>query len=101
MKECRAIIFDMDGVIVDSEPRHERAFLDVVRDIGYGDRHGLLFADYIGRSDLDMWLSWPTSISFSGKPASGTRRVSRPREVPTKMISAPNLSRSSRAMASA
>lgn len=50
-----AVIFDMDGVIVDSEPRHERAFLEVVREIGYGGRHGLRFADYIGRSDRQLW----------------------------------------------
>jgi HAD superfamily hydrolase (TIGR01509 family) len=45
----------MDGVIVDSEPRHERAFLEVVRDIGYSDRHGMRFSDYIGRSDQELW----------------------------------------------
>jgi HAD superfamily hydrolase (TIGR01509 family) len=50
-----AIIFDMDGVIVDSEPRHERAFLEVVRAIGYGDAHGLRFADYVGRADRELW----------------------------------------------
>lgn len=55
MKQAKAVIFDMDGVIVDSEPRHERAFLEVVRQIGYGDTHGLRFADYIGRSDQELW----------------------------------------------
>lgn len=45
----------MDGVIVDSEPRHERAFLEVVRAIGYGDAHGLRFADYVGRADRELW----------------------------------------------
>jgi HAD superfamily hydrolase (TIGR01509 family) len=45
----------MDGVIVDSEPRHERAFLEVVRAIGYGDTHGLRFADYVGRADRELW----------------------------------------------
>ena len=53
-----AIIFDMDGVIVDSEPRHEMAFLEVVREIGYGDRLNLRFADYIGRSDYELWLGF-------------------------------------------
>lgn len=50
-----AVIFDMDGVIVDSEPRHERAFLEVLREIGYADHHGLCFADYVGRSDQEIW----------------------------------------------
>ena len=38
MRQLQAIIFDMDGVIVDSESRHERAFLEVVREIGYSDK---------------------------------------------------------------
>lgn len=58
MKLPRAVIFDMDGVIVDSEPRHERAFLEVLREIGYGDRHGIKFADYIGRTDQDLWVDF-------------------------------------------
>ena len=45
----------MDGVIVDSEPRHERAFLEVVREIGYGETHGVRWADYVGRSDHVLW----------------------------------------------
>ena len=58
MRQLQAIIFDMDGVIVDSESRHERAFLEVVREIGYGDRLDLRFADYIGRSDQVLWLDF-------------------------------------------
>jgi HAD superfamily hydrolase (TIGR01509 family) len=58
MKLPRAVIFDMDGVIVDSEPRHERAFLEVLSEIGYGDRHGIKFADYIGRTDQDLWIDF-------------------------------------------
>jgi HAD superfamily hydrolase (TIGR01509 family) len=53
MKE--AVIFDMDGVIVDSESRHEQAFLEVVEQIGYGGRHGLRFEDYVGRTDHALW----------------------------------------------
>jgi beta-phosphoglucomutase-like phosphatase (HAD superfamily) len=30
----KAVIFDMDGVIVDSESCHEHAFLEVVQEIG-------------------------------------------------------------------
>ncbi len=55
MKGQRAVIFDMDGVIVDSEPLHEKAFLEVVEALGYGESHGLIYADYVGRPDRDMW----------------------------------------------
>jgi HAD superfamily hydrolase (TIGR01509 family) len=58
MSKSAAIIFDMDGVIVDSEPRHEQAFLEVVRSLGYGDNHGLRFADYVGRSDQELWVDF-------------------------------------------
>lgn len=48
----------MDGVIVDSEPRHERAFYEVVREIGYGENHGIHFADYVGRRDQELWIDF-------------------------------------------
>ncbi|HEX7859860.1 MAG TPA: HAD family phosphatase [Verrucomicrobiae bacterium] len=54
----RAIIFDMDGVIVDSEPRHERAFRDIFEQIGYGQTHGIDFSSYYGRSDHALWLDF-------------------------------------------
>src|SRR5260221_13384304 len=54
----KAVIFDMDGVIVDSEPRHERAFLEVLSEIGYSDCHGLRFSDYIGRADREIWVDF-------------------------------------------
>ena len=54
----KAVIFDMDGVIVDSEPRHESAFLEVVREIGYGDSLRLRFEDYVGRSDQELWVDF-------------------------------------------
>ncbi len=53
-----AVIFDMDGVIIDSEPRHERAFLDVFEQMGYGQTHGIRFQEYIGRSDRAVWLDF-------------------------------------------
>ena len=55
MEDFRAVILDMDGVIVDSEPLHERAFYDVLEDLGYGGNHGIRFADYVGRSDFELW----------------------------------------------
>ena len=53
--QARAVIFDMDGVIVDSEPRHERAFMEVLREVGYGDDHGVVFSQYIGLTDRELW----------------------------------------------
>lgn len=51
-----AVIFDMDGVIVDSEPLHERAFREVFAQMGYGeDRHGIEFTQYYGKSDRALW----------------------------------------------
>ena len=55
-RDFKAVIFDMDGVIVDSEPRHERAFLEVVHETGYGATHGVRWADWVGRSDHELWL---------------------------------------------
>jgi HAD superfamily hydrolase (TIGR01509 family) len=57
-KSYRSVIFDMDGVIVDSEPHHKRAFYDVVREIGFKDLGGLRFEDYVGRSDFELWVDF-------------------------------------------
>jgi HAD superfamily hydrolase (TIGR01509 family) len=51
----KAVIFDMDGVIVDSEPLHEQAFLETFHELGYGSTHGIRFKDYLGRSDRAVW----------------------------------------------
>ena len=55
MNPVAAIIFDMDGVIVDSEPLHKRAFLEVFDELGLRDAHGLDFTAYYGRSDEAVW----------------------------------------------
>src|SRR4051812_39447540 len=51
MKQYQAIIFDMDGVIIDSEPLHERAYLELFSELGYAQTHGINFDDYLGRTD--------------------------------------------------
>jgi HAD superfamily hydrolase (TIGR01509 family) len=45
----------MDGVVVDSEPLHERAFREVFDEIGLGRSHGIDFLAYFGKSDLVLW----------------------------------------------
>jgi len=58
-KGTRAVIFDMDGVIVDSEPLHELAFRQIFEQMGYGgDRHGIDFEHYYGKSDRALWLDF-------------------------------------------
>ena len=55
VQHYQAVIFDMDGVIVDSEPRHERAFHEIFHQMGYGQSHGIHFPDYYGTSDRAVW----------------------------------------------
>jgi beta-phosphoglucomutase-like phosphatase (HAD superfamily) len=49
----RALIFDMDGVIVDSEALHESAKRQALRSAGI-EVDELVFAQYTGRSDRAM-----------------------------------------------
>ena len=54
-RDYQAVIFDMDGVIVDSEPRHAHAFAEVLREIGHAEAIGLDWDHYVGRSDYEVW----------------------------------------------
>ncbi|HPA21590.1 MAG TPA: HAD family phosphatase [Verrucomicrobiae bacterium] len=58
MRGLRAVVFDMDGVIVDSEPRHERAFREVFAEMGHAESHGIDFPSYYGKSDRSLWLDF-------------------------------------------
>ena len=51
MKRFSAIIFDMDGVIVHSEPLHQKAFETLFEELGRKHDHGIVFHEYYGRSD--------------------------------------------------
>ena len=44
----KAIIFDMDGVIGDREPLHTDSFLQIWKELGYGNNHGIHFPDFYG-----------------------------------------------------
>jgi len=55
MSRFDAVIFDMDGVIVNSEPVHEVAFLEIWQEMGYGETHGIRFPDFLGKSDRAVW----------------------------------------------
>ena len=56
--QIKAIIFDMDGVIVDSEPLHKESFLKVWEELGYGNNHGINFSEFYGTSDRTVWKAF-------------------------------------------
>lgn len=51
----RAIVFDFDGVIVDSEPMHEAALLEAARADGLSFTHDQYVNSYLGFDDRDTW----------------------------------------------
>ena len=53
-----AILFDLDGVIVDSEPKHIAAFDEIFLEILGGRPHGMDLHSYIGRSDQAVWTDF-------------------------------------------
>jgi len=51
----KAVLFDLDGVLIDSEPRHLAAFEEVFAELIPGRAHGLHLPSYLGRSDRAVW----------------------------------------------
>lgn len=61
----KAIVFDFDGVIVDSEPLHYRAFLRIARTLGVDFSYDEYLEKYIGYDDRDAFramLKLPTGV---------------------------------------
>lgn len=50
-----AVIFDFDGVLVDTEPLHERALRETVARVGMGFDHAQYLARYVGFDDRDTF----------------------------------------------
>lgn len=51
----RAVIFDFDGVIANSEPLHFRAFRDVMAESGVTLTEQEYYAEYLGYNDIDAF----------------------------------------------
>ncbi len=49
----KMVIFDVDGVIFDSEPLHYRAKLEILHRYGLGETFNL--KDYVGKPNKDLW----------------------------------------------
>jgi HAD superfamily hydrolase (TIGR01509 family) len=54
MKQFAAVIFDMDGVLVHSEPLHQKAFEKLFTELGKARDHGIVYSDYYGRTDSSL-----------------------------------------------
>ncbi|MEJ5347743.1 MAG: HAD family phosphatase [Desulfosoma sp.] len=52
-QELKAVIFDFDGVLVDSEPLHYQAFCDVLAPLGLAHSYEVYLERYIGFDDRD------------------------------------------------
>ncbi len=65
-----AVIFDFDGIIVDTEPIHYRAFQEVLEPLGLGYSWDEYLLDYIGYDDRDAFR---TVFLKSGKAIDNTR----------------------------
>ena len=61
-----ALIFDFDGVVVDSEPLHYQAFVMVGKSIGFAFSYDQYVAQYIGFDDRDAFR---LMLAVSGEDA--------------------------------
>jgi beta-phosphoglucomutase len=59
------VIFDCDGILVDTEPLHYAAFQEVLRPLGLGFDYDLYMKHYIGFDDRDAFTEVFRSV---GKP---------------------------------
>lgn len=67
MRTLKAIIFDMDGVIIDSEPQHGRAALKVLHKYG-ADVDMSYHEQFIGSSTANMAQKVISDFSLSLSP---------------------------------
>jgi HAD superfamily hydrolase (TIGR01509 family) len=51
----KSLVFDFDGVIVDSEPLHHRAFVRVAKTLGYEMSWEQYLAEFVGYDDRDAF----------------------------------------------
>ncbi len=54
---CKAIIFDMDGVLVDSEPVHIHAHERYFRDMGLTLDPSIIYERFIGSTSTPLWTT--------------------------------------------
>jgi beta-phosphoglucomutase-like phosphatase (HAD superfamily) len=60
------VIFDVDGVIFDSEPLHYRAKLEILRSYGLNETFDL--KEYVGKPNKDLWSKIITENNLKVDP---------------------------------
>ena len=65
----RAIVFDFDGVIANSEPLHFRAFRDVLADEGVALTESQYYARYLGFDDVGVFQAVSGAAAIRWAPA--------------------------------
>lgn len=64
----KAVIFDFDGVIVDSEPIHYGAFMQVLGRLGFELDYPTYLVDYVGFDDRDFFREALRVLREAGRP---------------------------------
>jgi len=72
----RAVVFDFDGVLADTEGLHLRAFQDVFADRGWTLDRADYFARYLGYSDRDLVVAFAAEANHSLSPVDVSAIVS-------------------------
>ncbi|BCS89236.1 HAD family hydrolase [Pseudodesulfovibrio sediminis] len=62
-----AVLFDMDGVIFDSEPIHEKIFIEFARSLGFSITPDV-YQRYIGTSSISQWRDMKAMHDLEGTP---------------------------------
>lgn len=63
----KAVIFDMDGVVVDTEPLHRKAFFKMFEEVGI-DVDDILFGSFTGKATLAICKDLCTRFQLSQTP---------------------------------
>jgi beta-phosphoglucomutase len=69
----KAVVFDFDGVLADSEPLHFRAFQDVLRDVGLSLTEEVYYARYLGYDDVGAFqaIAQDSGVTLSRAAVAG------------------------------
>jgi beta-phosphoglucomutase len=75
MTDARAVVFDFDGVLADTEGLHLRAFQDAFAPRGWTLDRADYFERYLGYGDVDMIVTFAADANLAVSPADVTAIV--------------------------